>query len=102
MHLVQTEPEKQVVFALHANRHFMSHSATPSGLMLKLPPDIFPSYNALETSSEKRNKLTNFQRKTMRAISSLRYRANIYKYPYELKVLQKFWLRYRQPEIQGF
>ncbi|MEL7222912.1 MAG: radical SAM protein, partial [Bacteroidota bacterium] len=47
-------------------------------------------------------KLTDFQRKVMRTISTLRYRSSIYKYPYELKVLQKFWLRYRQPEIQGF
>ena len=46
-------------------------------------------------------KLSYSQRKTMRAASSLRYKKAIYKYPYELKVLQKFWLRYRQPEIEG-
>ncbi len=33
-------------FALDANMHFMSHSATLSGLMLKLPPDSFPTHNA--------------------------------------------------------
>ncbi|MCB9230323.1 MAG: B12-binding domain-containing radical SAM protein [Bacteroidia bacterium] len=47
-------------------------------------------------------KLTSFQRKAMRSLSSWRYRGNIFKFPYELKVLQKFWLRYRQPEIEGF
>ena len=47
-------------------------------------------------------KLTRFQRWMMHKLSALRYHLNWYKYPYELKVLQKFWLRYRQPEIEGF
>ena len=47
-------------------------------------------------------KLTVFQRKVMRLLSRLRYHKGWYKYPYELKVLQKFWLRYRQPETEGF
>jgi len=47
-------------------------------------------------------KLTNLQKKTMRALSSVRYNNNIFVAPYELKVLQKFWLKYRQPEIEGF
>jgi radical SAM superfamily enzyme YgiQ (UPF0313 family) len=47
-------------------------------------------------------KLTSFQRKIMRAISAPRYLMGFYKFPYELKVLQKYWLRYRQPEIEGF
>ncbi|MEM1322330.1 MAG: radical SAM protein [Bacteroidota bacterium] len=47
-------------------------------------------------------KLTRFQRWSMRQLSSLRYRNSWYRYPYELKALQKFWLRYRQPEIEGF
>lgn len=47
-------------------------------------------------------KLTAFQRKSMKILSSLRYNLNILKYPYELKFLQKFWLRYRQPEVEGF
>lgn len=47
-------------------------------------------------------KLTTFQRKVMHAISAPRYHTGFYKYPYELKALQKFWLRYRQPEIEGF
>jgi len=46
-------------------------------------------------------KLSRFQRRVMRLISGLRYRKSWYKYPYELKALQKFW-RYRQPEIEGF
>ena len=47
-------------------------------------------------------KLTKLQRKFMRSISSFRYKFNIYAIPYELKVLQKFWLKYRRPEVEGF
>lgn len=47
-------------------------------------------------------KISRFQRKTMRLLSALRYKNSWYQFPYELKVLQKFWLRYRQPEIEGF
>ena len=47
-------------------------------------------------------KLTSFQRKAMRTISSFRYNAGFYTLPYELKALQKFWLNYRQPEVEGF
>jgi len=47
-------------------------------------------------------KLSKFQRRAMKAIAGFRYKRNILKYPYELKALQKFWLRYRQPEIEGF
>jgi anaerobic magnesium-protoporphyrin IX monomethyl ester cyclase len=47
-------------------------------------------------------KLTSFQRKFMRTISAWRYRNSLFRYPYEIKALQKFWLRYRQPEIEGF
>ena len=47
-------------------------------------------------------KLSKFQIRAMRFLSSLRYRYNIFKYPYEIKLLQKFWLKYRQPEIEGF
>ncbi|MCD6065248.1 MAG: radical protein [Bacteroidetes bacterium] len=43
-----------------------------------------------------------FQRKVMKALSGLRYNRSIYAFPYEIKALQKFWIRYRQPEIQGF
>ncbi|HEY5745724.1 MAG TPA: radical SAM protein [Chryseolinea sp.] len=46
-------------------------------------------------------KLSDLQRKMISAFSSLRYRMNIFSHPYELKALMKYWLRYRQPEIQG-
>ena len=46
-------------------------------------------------------KLSTLQRKAMKWISSFRYNANVFSYPYELKALMKYWLRYRQPEIQG-
>lgn len=48
------------------------------------------------------HKLSSLQRNIMRSVSSLRYKYNFYKYPYEIKALQKFWLKYRQPEIEGF
>jgi anaerobic magnesium-protoporphyrin IX monomethyl ester cyclase len=46
-------------------------------------------------------RLTPIKRKVLNKLSAIRYRNNLYKLPYELKVLQKFW-RYRQPEIEGF
>lgn len=46
-------------------------------------------------------KLTNIQRKVMSNISKWRYNHNIFKYPLELKVMQRY-LRYRQPETEGF
>lgn len=46
-------------------------------------------------------KLSDFQRKIMRWISKIRYKTNFFKYPYELKFLQRHWLKYRQPEIEG-
>jgi anaerobic magnesium-protoporphyrin IX monomethyl ester cyclase len=48
------------------------------------------------------HKLTAFQRKTIRSLSAIRYRNNWFKYPYEIKALQKFWLKYRRPETEGF
>lgn len=47
-------------------------------------------------------KVTKLQRSVMKILSSARYNFNIFDFPYELKALQKFWLRYRQPEIEGF
>jgi radical SAM superfamily enzyme YgiQ (UPF0313 family) len=47
-------------------------------------------------------KLTTLQRSVLRSLSSVRYKLNFFHYPYELKFLQKFWLRYRQPEVEGF
>ena len=46
-------------------------------------------------------RLNDLKRKSIKLLSSLRYQANLYKYPYEIKLLQKYW-KYRQPEIQGF
>lgn len=47
-------------------------------------------------------KLTSFQKITMKVLSSFRYKSDFYKFPYELKALQKFWLKYRRPEVEGF
>ncbi len=47
-------------------------------------------------------KLSPFQRKVMHTYTSWRYKNKIFSFPYEIKALQKYWLRYRQPEIQGF
>ncbi|MBS1979139.1 MAG: B12-binding domain-containing radical SAM protein [Bacteroidetes bacterium] len=47
-------------------------------------------------------KLTRFQKLVMKKLSGLRYQLNFFAFPYELKILQKFWLRYRQPEVEGF
>ncbi|MDP4148569.1 MAG: radical SAM protein [Bacteroidota bacterium] len=46
-------------------------------------------------------RLNTFKRKMIHFVSGLRYRANMYKYPYEIKLLHRLW-KYRQPEIQGF
>ena len=46
-------------------------------------------------------KLTTFQKKVMRTLSNVRYKTNFFHFPYELKALQKYWLRYRQPEVEG-
>lgn len=41
------------------------------------------------------------KRRFMQIAAGLRYKINLYKYPYEIKLLQRIW-KYRQPEIQGF
>ncbi|MDN3583231.1 B12-binding domain-containing radical SAM protein [Mucilaginibacter flavus] len=46
-------------------------------------------------------KLNELKRKAIKFVSTIRYKANLYKYPYEIKLLQRLW-EYRQPEIQGF
>jgi hypothetical protein len=46
-------------------------------------------------------RLNAVKRKIIRWVSGLRYKTDIYAYPYEIKLLHKVW-RYRQPEIQGF
>ena len=47
-------------------------------------------------------KLSSTQRNIIQKMASWRYKTGFYHYPYELKVLQKFWLKYRQPETEGF
>ncbi len=47
-------------------------------------------------------KLTSMQRRIMKLVSALRYNKNIFLFPYEIKILQKYWLKYRQPEFEGF
>jgi radical SAM superfamily enzyme YgiQ (UPF0313 family) len=47
-------------------------------------------------------KLTKLQKKVIKKASHLRYKHNMFRFPYELKVLQKFWLKYRRPETEGF
>jgi len=47
-------------------------------------------------------KLTPMKKKVIQTFASWRYKWDIYKMPYELKIIQKFWLKYRQPEIEGF
>lgn len=46
-------------------------------------------------------RLNSLKRAAIKAVSTLRYKISLYKYPYEIKLLQHVW-RYRQPEIQGF
>lgn len=46
-------------------------------------------------------RLNSLKRVAIKAVSTLRYKINLYKYPYEIKLLQRVW-KYRQPEIQGF
>ncbi|WP_299246551.1 radical SAM protein [uncultured Aquimarina sp.] len=41
------------------------------------------------------------KKKILRTVASIRYRSEIYHYPYEIKAMHKIW-KYRQPEIQGF
>jgi radical SAM superfamily enzyme YgiQ (UPF0313 family) len=47
-------------------------------------------------------KITPFQRKFMKRLSKFRYRRNFLSHPWELKILQRYWLRYRRPEKEGF
>jgi anaerobic magnesium-protoporphyrin IX monomethyl ester cyclase len=46
-------------------------------------------------------RLNNVKRKIIKMVSGLRYRNNLFDYPYEIKALHRLW-KYRQPEIQGF
>ncbi|HEX6334154.1 MAG TPA: radical SAM protein [Flavisolibacter sp.] len=46
-------------------------------------------------------RMSTLKRSVLRTVASVRYKSGIYKAPYELKMLQRFW-KYRQPEIEGF
>lgn len=46
-------------------------------------------------------RLSGARRRLIQAVAALRYKINMYRYPYEIKLLQRVW-KYRQPEIQGF
>ena len=46
-------------------------------------------------------RLNELKRRLIKLVAGLRYKVDLYNYPYEIKLLQKVW-RYRQPEIQGF
>jgi anaerobic magnesium-protoporphyrin IX monomethyl ester cyclase len=46
-------------------------------------------------------RLNMLKRMAIKLVATMRYKASMYQYPYEIKLLQKVW-RYRQPEIQGF
>ncbi|HSF14107.1 MAG TPA: radical SAM protein [Vicinamibacteria bacterium] len=47
------------------------------------------------------DRLTRYRRAVLRAISSWRYLFQIYRAPYELRVLHRLW-RYQRPETTGF
>lgn len=46
-------------------------------------------------------RLNKIKRLAIKLIAGVRYKISVYRYPYEIKLMQKIW-RYRQPEIQGF
>ena len=46
-------------------------------------------------------RLSKIKRNAIRLMSGIRYKINLHKYPYEIKLLHRLW-NYRQPEIQGF
>ena len=46
-------------------------------------------------------KLSPLKIKSLKALSLLRYKWNWYKFPYEIKAMQKLF-KYRQPELEGF
>lgn len=46
-------------------------------------------------------RLSRLQKSFIKLYSSMRYKTGFYKYPYEIKAIQKIW-KYRQPEKEGF
>ncbi len=46
-------------------------------------------------------RIKGYKRSLLKLVSGYRFKYNIHKYPYEIKLLHKIW-KYRQPEIEGF
>lgn len=46
-------------------------------------------------------RVTGLKKKLLQKMAAIRYAANFYKAPYEIKFFHRLW-KYRQPEIQGF
>lgn len=47
-------------------------------------------------------KLSNFQKRMMRLFAAPRYHKSRYGWARDLRFLQHYWLKYRQPEVEGF
>jgi anaerobic magnesium-protoporphyrin IX monomethyl ester cyclase len=88
--------EEWLNFDLH--REFLTPWLTPA--MIQYIHDFETVVHArFPTVSD--YKLSRLQRQAIKLLSALRYKFNIFSRPYELKAVMKYWLRYRQPEIQG-
>jgi radical SAM superfamily enzyme YgiQ (UPF0313 family) len=46
-------------------------------------------------------RIKGYKKNLLKLVSGFRYKNDFYKFPYEIKALQKLW-KYRQPEIEGF
>ena len=46
-------------------------------------------------------RIRGYKRRLLKLVSGVRYKSRLYKFPYEIKAMQKIW-KYRQPEIEGF
>ncbi len=46
-------------------------------------------------------RMNSLKRRAIRLLAGMRYKVNLFQYPYEIKLLHRLW-KYRQPEIQGF
>jgi hypothetical protein len=72
-----------------------------------LTPEMIDKINGFETVLNSQFptvsdfRLTPVKRSVMKILSNFRYQSNLFKFPYELKALQRLW-KYRQPEIEGF
>ncbi|RZJ35763.1 MAG: B12-binding domain-containing radical SAM protein [Flavobacterium sp.] len=46
-------------------------------------------------------RIRGYKKNVLQMVSGIRYKTRVYKFPYEIKALQKVW-KYRQPELEGF